>query len=319
VTEIAVLGGDRSWSVARLLRQAGLTVIDAEPPPAQTPAPLAERHGFGLASVRGGRLGHLRQLRQLVEAALGGTGPRAVGWPQPDGTVVDGLRADVDPCGLADGAEVAAYRAAHLAAVRHVVLRAQVLIICPATLSGLVDPADGTVYPTPPAGVALPGDAALVPYRSGDAEAEADLVALLASLKAVNSGIRLRVVVRPGGADPAACAEEAALRALAAGWSQRIAGVAADPVFDHLLERATEVEAGTDRAQRLGAVLAGLLGGDDLVDLLSPEGLAQGAVAAAPPLDKAARKERRKNREARRQKQKAPSVVCEDELLEAFS
>lgn len=316
VTELAVVGGDRSWSVARLLRRAGLAVIDAEPPPAQTPEALVERYGFGVASVRGGRLGHLRQVRQLVAEALNGWQPQHAIWAQPDGTVVDGLRADLDPVGLPDRAAVKAYRAGHLAAVRHVILRAQVLVVCPATLQGLLDPADGTIYPVPPASVALPGEAALVPYRSTVEEAEADLVALLADLKAVNPGLILRVVVRPAGADAAACEDEAVLRALAAEWQGRLAGVEADPLFDHLLDRAALVEPGSERAMRLGGLLSGLLRGEDIVDLLVP-----GAPppAAAPAMDKAARKERRKNREARRQKQKGSSVVCEDELLEAFS
>lgn len=315
LTGIAVLGGGPGWSVAQRLRLLGVAVMDAEPPPAQTPEQLAEKYGFGFASVRAGRLAHLGHARQVVEAALAGRSFPNAFWTQPDGSVLDALRVEVDPHGLPDRTAAEAYRQAHLATVRRLVLRAQVLILCPITLRSWRDPADGTLYPEPSAGVTTNG-LQLTDSRSTPEAVDADFAALHALLKSANPALRLRLVIRPSGTDLAACADEAVLRALAGRWVERFSDVSADPVFDHLLDRAAQIEAGSGAAQSAGAILSGLLNGAELGQLLS------GAVAApAPtaPLDKAARKERRRNREAKRQKAKSGSVVCEDELLEAFS
>lgn len=112
---IAVLGGDAAFPLASLLRRTGVEVLDADPPPEGISATLAARYGFGHASLRAGRLDHLRQVRQLVEAALSDWRPRNGVWLQPDGSLIDGLRATVDPQGLADPAAARAYPDAHLA------------------------------------------------------------------------------------------------------------------------------------------------------------------------------------------------------------
>jgi hypothetical protein len=316
--ELAVLGGDPAFPVAAALRRAGANVLDAEPAPEGTSDTLAQRYGFGLASVRTGPLDSIRLMRHLVDEALADQQPRNLFWTQPDGQVIDGRRAAIEPQGLPDLATASSYRAAHLTALRHVLTTAPVLILCLARTDTLLDPEDGCAYPKPPAEAVLPPGISLATHRSGPAELDADFFAMHATLIAANPGLRLRIVVKPAGPDPAACQDEATLRACAAGWAGRLSSVSTDPIFDHLLDRALRNTAAGQDNGALTHVLVGLAEGADLATLLAPAS----APEPLPPQmdDKAARRERRKLREARRQKpRKDGSVVCEDELLEAFS
>jgi hypothetical protein len=308
------------------LRRAGIEVLDVDPPPEGISATLAARYGFGHASLRAGRLDHLRQVRQLVEAALSDWRPRNAVWLQPDGSLIDGLRATVDPHGLADPAAAHAYRDAHLAAARRLFTTARVLILSPSTTTGLFDPDDNCLYPDPPETVTLSEGLRLSRLRATPEDLDADFAAIHATLRAHNPDLHLHLMIRPAGSAHQACEDEAILRSLAASWQIRLPGVTADPLLDHLLDRFTaEADKGRD-IPGLGHLIAGLLTGGDLASLLAAPAQIQTDLTGAPagPVadkssGKAARRERRRNRDARRQKGKSGSVVCEDELLEAFS
>ncbi|MCU0827777.1 MAG: hypothetical protein MUE52_10310 [Tabrizicola sp.] len=317
--ELAVLGGDPAFPVAAALRRAGANVLDAEPPPEGTSDALAQRYGFGLASVRAGRLDSLGLMRNLVEEALTDRQPRHLFWTQPDGQVIDGFRAAIDPQGLPDLAAASSYRKAHLAALRRVLTSAPILILCLTRTGAMVDPADGSAFPEPPPGTVLPPSANLAAHAPDPAELDADFATLHGILQAANPGLRLRVVVKPAGSDPVASRDEATLRACASGWAGRFPSVSADPLFDHLLDRTLHSTSGSGDDSAIFRVLVGLAEGADLAVLLGA-GPASAPSPSPPQLDKAARRERRKLRQARRQKSKKDSsVVCEDELLEAFS
>ncbi|MCX7889116.1 MAG: hypothetical protein N2422_05215 [Rhodobacteraceae bacterium] len=322
---IAVLGGAPGRSPFALLRQAGLDPLEAEPAPKQVSAGLAARFHYGASSVRAGELGEVRAVAQLVAQALGGALPRHVFWPQPDGTVIDGLRAAVEPCGLPDRAQAEAYRRAHLAATADVLRRAATVVLPLWRVAALADAADGTIYPPAPPGVALPKGLRLAPAPETEEALDAGFAALRAGLLAARPGAVIRIVLADAGAGGTAGEVPAPLRAAAARWAACGDGVVHDPVLDHLVARHAALPPDHPDRARIAAAVARLVGGEDILDLIQPSGAASVAptggteAAGADAPRRRAGKPGRGGRRGRKARQAEARIVCEDELLEAFS
>lgn len=286
---IGVLGGDGLWSVAEVLRAAGAPVVDLEPAPKTVAADVAARWHYGRASVRAGLLGHPRAALQLFT-------PPAEGWVWArDGLCIDGFRPEVDPEGLPE-ADLRAYRMAHLAAVARLPHEVDRLILPLCTLRGFVD-GTSRVFGGPHDGLS---------EVCFDAKhLQDDLHALHEALCAVNPALTLQITLQPSlVAQPDPVAVEVALRALA-----DVAGVIHDPVFDALLARIAKGGSGA-------RALAHLAQGGDLDSFGGPVALA--SVAMESEDDK--RQRRKERRKARgKDKPSGASVICEDELLEAFA
>jgi hypothetical protein len=307
-----VLGGDANWSVAAILRAAGIDVADAEPPPKQISEQLAARYHFGHASARCGALGNVRQVLQLVQAATGAHVPKNGVWTAPDGSFIDGLRPDVDPYGFASKADAAIYRAAHLAAVLKLLHSLTVLILPLRNMEGLVDDADGTVYPAKPAGAKLPRGCKLVPTAFSMDTTDADFAALHAALAKLRPGLAIRLVIAGPALGMTEIGIQAQLRGLAALWTATYENVRYDPVLDHLLIRMAQPDADT----RLAPLIRTLIGGADILDAVAGSAHAK----ATPSAEKRDRAQRRAERaKAKEGKVRPARVICEDELLEAFS
>jgi hypothetical protein len=320
---VAVLGGDAIWPVARILRSGGVPVLDGEPAPKQVEPGLAARYGFGAGSVRAGALGNPRLIAQLLARAVDGdrAGSGGFVWTDTDGRPRDALRADVEPA-AETATEVEANHHAHLAAVRAVIAQSEVVVL-PLREVALVEDATGTLFPEPVAGL-QPPKAAKVKAAARKAgvmdRAMDEIVALVARMR---PGAKIRLVVVEGAATAAP------LRAFAAACAARIDGVLYHPLVDELLLRARdEGEAG-----RYAAALGRVIGALDPVDALvsaAPAPMAQTDEASARAKERGKDKDdvrdardRRARKEARaRRRGRAGAearVVCEDELLEAFS
>lgn len=320
LTRLAVLGGDAEISLMRLLRPCGAVLAEAEPAPKLTSAALAERFGYGFASVRAGRLGEVRLLAQLLEQAAGGAAPKHAFWKQPDGSLVDGQRPGLDPAGLPDLDQATAYRQAHLAAVAKLLSEVDRLILPLDRITALRDPADGALFPAPPPGVACPK--ALKPHRASAETLDAAFARLhgaVMALRPAGLGLWLIVPAPAPGADAACRQDRDLLRARAADWAQGFAGVRHDPVLDALTGRLAALPEDHADAARLGLLLARLLAGEDLLDIASGSPAPALATVAPTRRERRAKDPERKARRKARAKGQEGKVMCEDELLEAFS
>ncbi|WP_444429321.1 hypothetical protein ACTTAM_10520 [Rhodobacter capsulatus] len=188
---LTVLGGDPAFSQA--LRRGGARLDDAEPGPKQASAALLAQFHYGLASARAGALGDVRLIAQLIAAARGEAQP--VFWPQPDGTLVDAARPEVDPAGLPDLATATAYRQAHLRALARLLAEAETLVLPLGTPALLADPDGGQVFPRPPAAL-LPPRLARGPHHHRR-DLDAGFARLWAGLQALNPALRLCLIVLP--------------------------------------------------------------------------------------------------------------------------
>ncbi|GLS86079.1 hypothetical protein GCM10010873_10530 [Cypionkella aquatica] len=329
---IGVLGGDGTWSVMALLRAAGISVAEVEPAPKQINETLAARFQFGYASARCGTLGDLRQILQLVQAATGGALPKNAVWTAADGSFIDGFRPAIEPYGFASKAELASYRAAHLACVLKLLQGVTTLVLPLRTATGFIDASDGTAYPALPAGAKLPRGCKLEPVVYNAETMTLDFAALHAALKALSPSLVIRLVVASPVQGLAALGDQAQLRGLAAHCAASFADVIYDSILDQLLARMAQPDADA----RLGPVVQTLMAGGDLLDAVAAAPAVQvmedaemgiPAPIDAPPREKRDRAQRKADRAKGKSKDgagkegraKGAKVMCEDELLEAFS
>ncbi len=194
---LATCGSCFAQHIGRYIRHSRLTYLDVEPGPAQMPADIAERFGYGLFSGRYGNVYTTRQLRQLVDDALTGhLRPEAV-WTK-GARFFDALRPNVEPAGLGSADEVVAHRSDHLARVRAMLGQMDLLIFTLGLTETWADRATGTVYPSAPGVIAGAYDPAAHRFVNlGFADVIEDLHAAIRLLRGVNPSLKILLTVSP--------------------------------------------------------------------------------------------------------------------------
>jgi hypothetical protein len=196
--KVATVGSCFAQHIARTLVAHGfhylVTEHDAHLPPE---AQLARN--YGVFSARFGNVYTARQLRQLLEMALGDApSPQGLVWPRGDGRWVDGLRPYIEPEGFDDEAQALASRQQMLACTSDMFQGCDVLVFTLGLTEAWHRPADGVVLPLAP-GVASPsapmGEFAFVNFSHE--QVLADMRAFLWLLKSVNAKVRVVLTVSP--------------------------------------------------------------------------------------------------------------------------
>jgi hypothetical protein len=152
-TRIMTAGSCFAQHIGRNLKKNGYTVLDGERAPGGAPPNAAKAYGYETYSARYGNIYTARQLLQLLQEAFGRHTPTDIVW-EKDGRYYDALRPGVEPNGLASPAEVLAHREDHLARVRAVVDRTDLLIFTFGLTEAWIHKESGTVYPTAPGTIA---------------------------------------------------------------------------------------------------------------------------------------------------------------------
>lgn len=171
--------------------------LDLEPAPALIPPEEHSRFGYGIYSCRYGNIYTARQLLQLAEEATGARPVSTHVWER-SGRYFDALRPTVDPVGLADPDTVVSMRKEHLARVKEMLSRVDVMIFTLGLTEAWVSPDDGTVFPTAPgvvAGTVGHDRAEFQNYRVSDVRE--DMLAFWRVLKQVNPDARMILTVSP--------------------------------------------------------------------------------------------------------------------------
>ncbi len=204
-TRFAIAPGDRiatagscfAQHIARRLRQLGDYYLVAEDGADLPEADRAARQ-YGLFSARYGNIYTTAQLLQLWREAQGEWTPAVAAWRREDGRWVDPFRPTVEPDGFDSPVSVAAERERHLAAVRGLFERCDILVFTLGLTEGWRSRADGAVYPLAPGvagGVYDPAEHEFVNFAP--AEVEADLAAFLEAVKMRNPRLRVILTVSP--------------------------------------------------------------------------------------------------------------------------
>ncbi|WP_237213221.1 GSCFA domain-containing protein [Falsiroseomonas oryziterrae] len=195
-TPIATAGSCFAQHVTRALRKAGCNLLDVEPAPGLLPPDRWADFGYGLYSARYGNIYTARQLRNLVEAALG---RRAIeeAWEQ-GGRWFDPMRPAIEPGGFGSEEEMRALRRAHHAAIRRLIEQAGLLVFTLGLTECWMNAVEGHAYPVCPGTVAGEFDPARHIFRNLTvAEVVEDLRAVLALGREVNPALRLLLTVSP--------------------------------------------------------------------------------------------------------------------------
>jgi len=222
---IATAGSCFAQHIGRALAARGAQFLDCEPaPPVFADAAEAQHFGYGVFSCRYGNIYTARQLRQLAEEALGLRPPSRLVW-QRDGRFFDALRPGVDPAGHASAETLHQARALHLAAVRTMLERLDVLVFTLGLTECWENLGDGTILPTAPGTIAGQFDPAIHAFRQlRHADVLEDMAVFFEHLKGVNPAARLLLTVSPvplaatatdGHVLPATTYSKAVLRAVA--------------------------------------------------------------------------------------------------------
>jgi hypothetical protein len=329
--KIALLGAAGVLELATHLRSAGADVLDGEPAPDAASDHLAARFGYRRLSARTGDVGGLSALIAIVQSSKTGALAENWMWQGRDGRLRDGFRISVDPDGIADVDELILLRKAHLRALQSVLRDADVLILLLSSDGGLVDGKTGTRYPFDSAWVEhCPKGIALTHEFDDMARLNDDFVALRALLADLSPRLQLRLALLPSPGEQTDFAarlpqlrHQSDLRVLMAHWAATMPGVSYLPLWELCTGALAQaghfsISSGQLSAEG-GAALASLCLG-----AVVAEPAATGAAAAtveAAIEDVAKKRARRAERRAKRGKKasKSASVVCEEELLEAFS
>ena len=194
---IATAGSCFAQHIATHMRARGYSVLDVEPAPVHMTAETARKFGYQLYSARYGNVYLVRQLLQLVQQAFGKFEPQCAIW-EKDGRYYDALRPGVEPEGLDSPEEVREHRAAHLRAVRGLLVRANVLVFTMGLTEGWVHKESGTVYPTAPGTIAGKFDPDVFEFKNFRfGEIYSDFRLLMALVRRVNPKMKYILTVSP--------------------------------------------------------------------------------------------------------------------------
>ncbi len=196
--KVATAGSCFAQHIARTLVTQGFHYLVTEQAAHLSPEAQLESN-YGVFSARFGNVYTARQLRQLLEMALGDVpSPQGLVWPRGDGRWVDGLRPYIEPEGFDDEAQALASRQQMLACTSDMFQGCDVLVFTLGLTEAWHRAADGVVLPLAP-GVACSaapmGEFAFVNFSHD--QVLADMRAFLWLLKSVNAKVRVVLTVSP--------------------------------------------------------------------------------------------------------------------------
>ncbi len=196
--KVATAGSCFAQHIARTLVAHGFHYLVTEQA-AHLPPEAQLARNYGVFSARFGNVYTARQLRQLLEMALGqAPSPPGLVWPREDGRWVDGLRPYIEPDGFDNEAQALASRQHMLACTSDMFQGCDVLVFTLGLTEAWHRPADGVVVPLAP-GVVSPsapmGEFAFVNFSHE--QVLADMRAFLWLLKSVNPKVRVVLTVSP--------------------------------------------------------------------------------------------------------------------------
>lgn len=196
--KVATAGSCFAQHIARTLVAHGCHYLVTEQA-AHLPPEAQLARNYGVFSARFGNVYTARQLRQLLEMALGDApSPQGLVWPRGDGRWVDGLRPYIEPDGFDDEAQALASRQQMLACTSDMFQGCDVLVFTLGLTEAWHRPADGVVLPLAPgvASAAAPmAEFAFVNFSHE--QVLADMRAFLWLLKSVNAKVRVVLTVSP--------------------------------------------------------------------------------------------------------------------------
>ena len=195
--KISTAGSCFAQHISRHLTKAGFNFQDFEPAPPLLPQHLRQKFNYGTYSARYCNIYTARQLHQLVDRALGHFSPVEQPWRMADG-VVDPFRPLLEPVPFADVTELERSRADHMAAVREMLHKSDIIIFTLGLTEGWISKADGAVRPLCPGTAGGSFSEMAYEFKNFNYfEIFEDLVGAFSKIKSLNPSIRFVLTVSP--------------------------------------------------------------------------------------------------------------------------
>jgi hypothetical protein len=196
-TRVFTAGSCFAQHVGRVLRQSGFDVIDEEPLPVDMPDMPAQQFGYRMYSARFGNIYTLRQLRELVEEAVGDKNAKQAYW-EKDGRFFDALRPNVEPTGYPSLEYAKHARTRHLAAIKRGLQRCDLMIFTLGLTECWIDRASKRALPVAPGVIAGDMDATPADFHNLTYnECREDFLEVRRLLQKINPNIRFLLTVSP--------------------------------------------------------------------------------------------------------------------------
>lgn len=194
---IATAGSCFAQHIGRNLRESGANYLDLEPAPSFLSGEEAKRHGYALYTCRYGNIYTTRQLRQLVETAMGQRETESLVWER-GGRFFDALRPSVDPGGHGDPADIVKLRAQHISKVREMLETLDVFVFTLGLTECWLRRSDDLALPTAPGTIAGDFDPDAYYFQNFRyPEIYEDLSWVREQLKSFNPNARMILTVSP--------------------------------------------------------------------------------------------------------------------------
>ncbi len=309
---IATAGSCFAQHIGRTLKQAGFSIVDAEPAPEWVTDDVAHSFGYRLFSGRYGNIYTARQMLQLVQEIRGDVTPALPVWPMGD-RFVDAQRPGVEPHGLPDADAVLAHRATHLAALEQAFRNIDLFVFTFGLTESWVHRDTGTVYPTAPGTIAGTFDPEIFAFKNFTMnEVRQDFVALRRLLMEWNPKLKFLITVSPVPLTATASGKHVEV---ATTYSKSVLRAACGMLADQFqnVDYFPSYELITSQTAR-GAYYSGNLRSVTHTGVAAAMGLFLRAHGIAPT--NAAHPKRARAETA---DDAADDLVCEDALLEAFA
>ena len=147
--KVATAGSCFAQHIARHLSRSGYKYYVEEAAPICVHPDVARRFNYGTFSARFGNVYTTRQLRQLIDRALGQFFPEEPFWQEFDG-YVDPFRPQIQPVPFASLREAELDRASHLQAVKRMLESMDVFVFTLGLTESWESTIDGAVFPVCP-------------------------------------------------------------------------------------------------------------------------------------------------------------------------
>lgn len=194
---VATAGSCFAQHIGRALVERGYSWIDAEPAPNALTAASRKRFNYGLFSFRTGNIYTAAQLRQWMSWALGKKRCPGEVW-QANGRFYDPFRPVIEPDGFSSMDELLDSREHTLASIRTAVRRAAVFVFTMGLTEGWEHRRHGYAYAMCPGTAAGEFDPQQhVPRNYAYPEIRADMEAALALMRRFNRNLKVLLTVSP--------------------------------------------------------------------------------------------------------------------------
>ena len=182
--KIATAGSCFAQHIGKKLKEKKYHVLDVELPPEGIPLKELTSYGYSMYSARYGNIYTVRQLLQLAKEAFGLNKYENYIWKNEKGRFFDAFRPNIEPDGFDSYEEVVFHRQHHIGNVRKLFCEMDIFIFTMGLTEAWISSGDLVTYPTAPGTIAGEYDSSCFHFHNFNyTEIKDDFIEFLQILK----------------------------------------------------------------------------------------------------------------------------------------